>query len=77
MPRNTIIGRLQQISHITPLQAKESKADISTVQSSLNKDKTEIEEKHKNKDITPVEIKEHQQKLLDSTDLSVVNLGER
>ena len=38
LPKNTIIGRLQQISHITPLQVKERKADTSTVQSSLNKD---------------------------------------
>lgn len=31
LPKNTITGRLQQISQITPLQAKESKAVISTV----------------------------------------------
>ena len=31
LPKNAIIGRLQQISHITPLLVKEGKADLSTV----------------------------------------------
>ena len=31
LPNNTIIGRLQQVSHTTPLQVKERKADISAV----------------------------------------------
>ena len=60
LPKNTIRGRLQQISHITPLQVKERKVDISTVQSSLNKDGTEMGEELENKDRTTVEIKEHQ-----------------
>ena len=70
LPINTIIGRLQQISHIKLLQAKEKKTpDISIVQSSLNKDGTEMEEEQGNKDMTAAEIKEHQEKVLDSTDL--------
>ena len=77
LPENTIIGRLQQISHITPLQVKERKADISTAQSSLNKDGMEMEEKQENKDMTAVEIKERQQKVLDSIDLCGLNPEER
>ena len=52
LPKNTIIGRLQQILCITPLQIKESKADISTVQSSLSKYGTEMEEEQGNQDMT-------------------------
>ena len=77
LPKNTITGRLQQISHITPLQVKERKVDISTVQSSLNKDGTEMGEEQENKDRTAGEIKEHQQKVLDSIDLSGLNPEER
>ena len=54
LPKNTIISRLQQISHITPLQVKERKADISTVKSSLNKDEMEMKEQQGNKDMTAV-----------------------
>ena len=73
LPKNTIIGRLQQISHITPLQVKERKENISTVQSSLNKDGTEMGEEQEKKDRTAVDIKEHQQKVLDSIDASELN----
>ena len=73
LPKNTIIGRLQQISHITPLQVKERKENISTVQSSLNKDGTEMGEEQEKRDRTAVEIKEHQQKVLDSIDASGLN----
>ena len=48
------MSRLQQISHITPLQVKERKADISTVKSSLNKDEMEMKEQQGNKDMTAV-----------------------
>ena len=44
LSKKTIIGTFQQISHITTLLVKEGKADISTVQSTLNKDGMEIEE---------------------------------
>ena len=36
LPKNTVIGRLQQIPHITTQQVKR-KSDISTVQSSLTR----------------------------------------
>ena len=68
LPKNTIIVRLQQIWHITHLQFKEKKTDISTVHSSLNKDDMEMEEEQGNKDMTAVEIKYHQQKILDCLD---------
>ena len=58
---------LQQISHITPLQVREKKADISTVQFSLNKDVMKMWEKQGNKDMAAVEIKENQQKALTLT----------
>ena len=77
LPKNTIIGRLQQISHITPVEVKERKADISTVQSSLNKDEMEMEEEQGNNDMTAVEIIEHQQKVLDSIVLSGLNPEKR
>ena len=76
LPKNIILGRLQEISHITPLQVKEKKADILTVQSRLNKDGMEMEEGQENKDMVAVEIKEHQ-KVLDSFDLSGLNTEER
>ena len=53
----TCPGRLQQISHITPLQVKARKADTSTVQSSPNKDGMEMEEQQGNNDMIAVEIK--------------------
>ena len=59
LPKNTIIGRLQQISHITLLQIKERKANVSTIQSSLNKDGTQMEKEQGNKEMTAVETKEH------------------
>ena len=77
LPKNTIIGRLQQISHITPVQVKERKADISTVQSSLNKDEMEMEEEQGNNDMTAVEVIEHQQKVLDSIVLPGLNPEKR
>ena len=77
LPKNTIIGRLQQILHITLLQVKERKADVSTILSSLNKDGIQMEEEQGNKEMTAVEIKEHQQKVLDSIDLSGLNPEER
>ena len=46
LSKNTMIGRLQQISQIMPLLVKEKKADISTVESSLNKDGMKVEEEH-------------------------------
>ena len=77
LPKNRIVGRLQQISLITPLLVKEREADISTVHSSLNKHGMEMEEEQGNNDMTTVEIKEHQQKVLDSIDLSGLNPEER
>ena len=87
LPKNTIIGRLQQISPITPhglLYIRpcppvhvRRKVDISTVQSSLKKDGMEMEEEQGNKDMTMVEIKEHQQKVLDRIDLPGLNPQER
>ena len=56
---------------------KERKADISTVQSRLNKDGTEMGEEQENKDKTWVKIKGNQQKVMDSIDLSGLNPEER
>ena len=48
LPMNTIIGRFQQFPHIKLVQAK-AKKHISIVQSSLNKNGTEMEEEQRNK----------------------------
>ena len=52
-------------------------ADISTVQSSLNKDGMEMEEEQGSNDMIAVKIKEHQQKVLDSINLSGLKPEER
>lgn len=76
IPKNTIVGSLQQILYISPLQVKR-KADILIIQSNLNKDEIEKEVEQGNNDMTADEIKEHQQKVLDSIDLSGLNPEER
>ena len=77
LPKKTIIGRIQQILHITTLLVKERREDISTIQCSLNKNGVQMEEERGNNNMTSVEFKEHQQKVLDSIDLSELNPQER
>lgn len=74
LQKNTVIGRLQQVSHITPLQVKERELDVSMINAKANKETLNLNEDHKDKQASNsdsiLQNKVHQQKVIDQIDLS-------
>ena len=78
LKKNTAIGRIQQISSITPLQVKERHAEqVPECHAVVTTVTNEVKSDTSREAVPDIKIKEHQRKVLDQIDLSGLNPKQR